>query len=214
MRFTTCSTSLHDSRYAGRAQRVLVSSRLLAAEAIGTGSRETGQVRTATLRLNRADRAELEQIPGIGPGLAKQIDEHRRAKGAFQSVDQLRDVKGIGPMTLDKVRPFFRVEPSTQSADLLPEPLILERKPTAKVPAPYPRSGNAGSKLQPGDPPIDVNAAGVAELTRLPGIGPVTAQNIVNARTEKPFASVADLDRVKGIGPKTLDKIRPFVVVK
>ena len=31
--------------------------------------------------LNRADRAELEQVPGIGPGLAKQIDDHRRAKG-------------------------------------------------------------------------------------------------------------------------------------
>ena len=59
-----------------------------------------------------------------------------------------------------------------------------------------------------------MNTATVEELQRLPGVGPVTAQNIVAARAEKPFKSVADLDRVKGIGPKTLDKLRPFVVVK
>ena len=82
------------------------------------------------------------------------------------------------------------------------------------MPAPYPRSGGAGNKLQPGDAPIDVNAAGIAELMRIPGVGPVTAQNIVNARAEKPFASVADLRRVKGIGAKTLEKLQPFVIVK
>ena len=74
------------------------------------GTKPTDQSPALT-DLNRADRAELEQVPGIGPGLAKQIDDHRRAKGPFQSVDELRHVKGIGPMTLDKVRPFFRVEP-------------------------------------------------------------------------------------------------------
>jgi len=65
-----------------------------------------------------------------------------------------------------------------------------------------------------GHPPIDVNAAGAAELMRLPGVGPVMAQNIIKAREEKRFESVADLNRVKGIGPKTLDRLRPFVVVK
>jgi competence protein ComEA len=59
-----------------------------------------------------------------------------------------------------------------------------------------------------------VNAADAAELVRIPGVGPVTAQNILTARAERPFTSVADLDRVRGIGPKTLDKIRPYVVVK
>ena len=76
------------------------------------------------------------------------------------------------------------------------------------------RAPQRRSKLQPGDPPIDVNAADAAELVRIPGVGPVTAQNILTARAERPFTSVADLDRVRGIGPKTLDKIRPYVVVK
>ena len=181
------------------------------------GAKPTESASAAHTDLNRAGRAELEQVPGLGPSLAKQIDDHRRTKGPFKSVEELRQVKGFGPVTFDKVRPFLRVEPSAsqQQEPPSPEPLILERKPTPPtVPAPYPRSGNAGRKLQPGDPPIDVNAAGIDELMRLPGVGPVMAQNIVNARTEKPFTSVADLDRVKGIGPKTLDKLRPFVVVK
>jgi competence protein ComEA len=62
--------------------------------------------------------------------------------------------------------------------------------------------------LQPGDPPIDINAASLDEVMRLPGIGRVTAQAIVAGR---PYRSLADLDRVKGIGPKTLEKLRPFV---
>jgi competence protein ComEA len=59
-----------------------------------------------------------------------------------------------------------------------------------------------------------VNAAGLAELVRIPGVGPVTAQSILAARVDRPFASVDDLDRVSGIGPKTLEKIRPYVIVR
>lgn len=56
-----------------------------------------------------------------------------------------------------------------------------------------------------------MNVASEEDLQRLPGVGPVTARAIAAGR---PFAAVNDLDRVKGIGPKTLDKLRPFVVVK
>lgn len=69
-------------------------------------------------------------------------------------------------------------------------------------------------KIQPGEPPINVNTATADELMRLPGIGPVTAQNIIASRSVAPFQTVNDLDKVKGIGPKTLEKLRPYVVVK
>jgi len=59
-----------------------------------------------------------------------------------------------------------------------------------------------------------VNTATADELMRLPGIGPVMAQNIITSRTAAPFQTLNDLDKVKGIGPKTLEKLRPFVVVK
>ena len=55
---------------------------------------------------------------------------------------------------------------------------------------------------------LDVNAASLAELKNIPGIGPVVAQRIIEAR---PFKSADDLQRVKGIGAgKRYEKIRPF----
>ena len=165
-------------------------------------ARPTDTVAANRVDLNHADRTELEQLPTVGPTLAKAIDDHRQAGGAFRTVDDLRGVHGFGPKTVEKVRPFVQVEPST-------EPLVLERRPP---PAPAPRV--AGRKLQPGDAPINVNTATADDLMRLPSVGPVTAQSIVTARAAKPFATVNDLDRVKGIGPKTIDKLRPFVVVK
>ena len=55
---------------------------------------------------------------------------------------------------------------------------------------------------------LDVNAASLAELQNIPGIGPVVAQRIIEAR---PFKSADDLQRIKGIGAgKRYEKIRPF----
>jgi competence protein ComEA len=176
----------------------------------GLGARPTQVVQPALTDLNRADRAQLEQIPGIGPGLAKRIDDHRRDKGPFRSVEELRQVRGIGPATLDKVRAYLHVETPPEPSL---EPLVLERRPPPASPTLAARATATG-KLQPGDPPIDVNAADAADLVRIPGVGPVTAQNILAARSDRPFSSVNDLDRVKGIGAKTLEKIRPYVIVK
>jgi competence protein ComEA len=90
---------------------------------------------------------------------------------------------------------------------------VLERKPPQAAPAPA-HAASGARKLQPGDPPLNLNTATLDDLTRLPGVGPVTAQHIITARTERAFATVDDLRRVKGIGPKTLEKLKPFLVVK
>lgn len=181
------------------------------------GARPTETASAALLDLNKADRTELEQVPGLGPSLAREIADDRQKRGAFKTVEELRRVKGVGPATFDKVRAFLRVDAGNFPPDAVPgnaDPLVLERRPTPLVAAPYPRAAGAGRKLQPGDKPINVNTATVDQLQQLPGIGPVTAQSIVAARAEKPFRALADLDRVKGIGPKTLDKIRPFVILE
>lgn len=59
-----------------------------------------------------------------------------------------------------------------------------------------------------GEARIDVNAASLAELQRLPGIGPVTAERIAAGR---PYGSIDDLLQVRGIGPKTLERLRPRI---
>lgn len=58
---------------------------------------------------------------------------------------------------------------------------------------------------------VDPNRAGAAELDRLPGVGPATAERIVAARDSAPFAAPEDLLRVRGIGPATLEKARPWL---
>ena len=61
---------------------------------------------------------------------------------------------------------------------------------------------------------VDINQATVADLDRLPGIGPSTALAIVDHRTRNgPFASVDDLLAVRGIGPAKLAELRALVRV-
>jgi competence protein ComEA len=61
---------------------------------------------------------------------------------------------------------------------------------------------------------VNVNSATAAELETLPGIGEVTAQAIIDYRTENgPFTSVDELLDVTGIGDVTLENIRELVTV-
>lgn len=58
----------------------------------------------ALIDLNTADAAELEELPGVGPAIARRILEHREKNGPFTSVDGLLEVSGIGPATLEEIR--------------------------------------------------------------------------------------------------------------
>ena len=58
------------------------------------------------LNINTASAEELQTLPNIGEGIAKRIIDYRTQHGNFASVDALQDVKGIGPKTIEKLRPF------------------------------------------------------------------------------------------------------------
>jgi competence protein ComEA len=61
---------------------------------------------------------------------------------------------------------------------------------------------------------VDLNRATAAELDTLPGVGPSTAQKIVDDRTKNgPFKKVEDLMRVTGIGPKKFESLKDLVTV-
>lgn len=77
-------------------------------------------------------------------------------------------------------------------------------------------SGHAGGPVVDGGSPfVDINTAGVAELTGLPGVGAVLAARIVDHRdTNGPFGSVDDLLDVPGIGEGKLSAIREMARVR
>ncbi len=59
------------------------------------------------LDINRADTAEWSVLPGIGEMLAQRIVNSRRDNGPFHRHDDLLRVHGIGPRTLDRIRPYL-----------------------------------------------------------------------------------------------------------
>jgi competence protein ComEA len=85
------------------------------------------------------------------------------------------------------------------------------------VPTPQLIIGGSGLLVTPTPPAgqlVNINTADVALLEQLPGIGPSTAQKIVDYRTENgPFTRVEDLLKIPGIGPSTLDEIRGLITV-
>ena len=56
------------------------------------------------IHINTADEKKLDELPGIGPTMAKRIVEYRNEHGPFESIDDLAKVRGIGPEKLEKIR--------------------------------------------------------------------------------------------------------------
>ena len=74
---------------------------------VTTTLEESGDSGTPLVNINTAGQAELETVPGIGPAIARKIIDYRNAHGPFQTVDDLINVSGIGPKTLEKMRPYL-----------------------------------------------------------------------------------------------------------
>jgi len=70
----------------------------------------------AAVNVNTATLQELEKLPGIGEARAQAILDARKQRGGFKSVDELVDVRGIGPRNLEKLRPYLHVSGKTNGA--------------------------------------------------------------------------------------------------
>jgi competence protein ComEA len=73
--------------------------------------RSPRQTASFQIEINEADWPELSLLPGVGETLARRIVESRGTQGRFADVDDLRRVRGIGPKTLERIRPFLRPLP-------------------------------------------------------------------------------------------------------
>lgn len=85
---------------------------LLAAPAVGLAqpSVPADQTEQETIDPNTADEQGLQRVPGIGPAMAQRIIEFRQEHGPFERLEDLLDVRGIGEKTLDKLRPYLKIE--------------------------------------------------------------------------------------------------------
>jgi competence protein ComEA len=64
---------------------------------------------TGPVDLNSATLGQLDALPGVGPVLAQHILDWRTTHGRFDSIDQLREVSGIGPAKYSELRPLVTV---------------------------------------------------------------------------------------------------------
>jgi competence protein ComEA len=102
---------------------------------------------------------------------------------------------------------------ATRHADLtlinLAAPLADGTQVVVPVKAP---PGAAGSTAEPGTAPagpVHLNVATLEQLDALPGVGPVTAQKIVDYRQKHgAFSSLEELDAIPGIGPARIEQLR------
>lgn len=75
-----------------------------------TSTAGRSQEKQGKLDLNRATAEELQGLPGIGPVLAQRVVDQRTTHGPFHTVDDLREVKGIGKKRMDQLRPLVMVD--------------------------------------------------------------------------------------------------------
>ncbi len=73
---------------------------------------QTRRASVGLLELNAVDSLDLVNIPGIGPAYAKRILAYRKKLGGYVHVEQIREVWGIRPETVDKILSFFYADVS------------------------------------------------------------------------------------------------------
>ncbi len=79
-------------------------------------SKKEAALQGVVIDINRASLQELQRLPRIGPKMAQRIvDERNRAR--FKTVADLRRVAGIGPKTLERLRPYVTVGEPTQGVE-------------------------------------------------------------------------------------------------
>lgn len=162
---------------------------------------------SGVVNVNTATSAELQELPGIGPVLARAIIDGR----PYSSVDDLGRVKGIGEEKLEDLTDLVTTEnPAAAAPKTAAKSAVAKKKAPAAVAPKAKESPKAKSTLPPGTT-INVNTASQAELEELPLIGPVKAAAIIAGR---PFKTVEDLKEVRGIGDKTFERIKDLVSVK
>ncbi|MEX2641127.1 MAG: helix-hairpin-helix domain-containing protein [Balneolales bacterium] len=67
------------------------------------------ETETDKININKAGADQLKKLPGIGPVIAERIIAYRNEHGAFETMEQIRNVNGIGPARLDNIKSHIKL---------------------------------------------------------------------------------------------------------
>lgn len=158
------------------------------------------------ININTANIEELMALNGIGEELAGRIVSYREEFGLFKSIEDIKNVKGIGEKLFDKIKLFIYV-------DYIPDTNSNSNSNSATYPSSIPIVTDT-TTVRKISFPIDINTATVDELTQLKGIGEVIASRIIDYRENvAPFGDESDIMNVSGIGEATYRNIKGYIFV-
>ena len=89
----------------------------------------------AAVNINTATQAELESLDGIGPKKALAIIDYRKKNGGFKSVDDLKQVEGIGNTTLENLRKNISIAGPTTAVAPKANKAVKATKPVQDIKA-------------------------------------------------------------------------------
>jgi competence protein ComEA len=148
-------------------------------------------------------------VGGVAPAPSEPLVVYVTGAVRRPGVYQLRD----GQRVVDAIERAGGVTAKADAVTVNLAALLIDGQQILIPEAYAPGAGAAPTGAGPvASGPVHLNSADVTALDALPGIGPATAQRIVDWRTEHGgFRTVDDLEQVPGIGPAKLDALRDLV---
>ncbi|MCX7043896.1 MAG: helix-hairpin-helix domain-containing protein [Candidatus Sumerlaeota bacterium] len=164
--------------------------------------------------LNTASEGQMISIPGLGPAKARDVISYRQQHGPFRSIEDLDKVAGIGPKTIDHLRPYLAVGSLASSQASL---AANSSETVVQVESPSSQSQSASNAARPDAAVSGAGNIATPKATPVKAVSPTPAaakstsgppgKSAGAARININTASQSELESLPGIGPTLAARI-------